>query len=429
MWFLTIGITQAQDTDSTKVYKKRVLETTELEFLSSYYTQDGDNAAVSGGVGSEELTDVHPTIVVAVPLNADDVLSLELGVSVYSSASSSNLNPFDGNSKANPFQASSGASSGDVWFNGVVGYSHSSDDRNSIWSANLSVASEYDYTSIGGGGSFTKLFNEKNTELSFKANVYIDNWKDLYPFELRFFDGGNGLDGNLFSRYTITGNQQYDPQFTRINDTGRNSYSVGLGVSQILSKNLQGSLSLDLVQQTGLLSTPFQRVYFSDVADSFIEEFHLADDIERLPDTRFKIAVGGRLHYFINEGFVLRTFYRYYSDDWGITSHTAKVELPIKLSSKFTLTPAYRFYTQTAADYFAPYETHLSTSEFYTSDYDLSGYNANQYSLGISYTDVFTKAKVFKWGLKSLDLNVNYYDRNTSFSAYMIAVGVKFVRN
>jgi hypothetical protein len=72
---------------------------------------------------------------------------------------------------------------------------------------------------------------------------------------------------------------------------------------------------IDLVQQDGLLSTPFPRVYFSDIADSFIENFQLADDIERLPDSRLKIAVGGRLNYYINETFVVRTFYRYYTDD------------------------------------------------------------------------------------------------------------------
>jgi len=93
-------------------------------------------------------------------------------------------------------------------------------------------------------------------------------------------------------------------------------------------------------------------------------DFQLADDIERLPDARTKIALGGRLNWYLSERFVLRTSYRYYFDDWGINSHTATVELPIKLSDKFTIYPSYRYYNQTAADYFAPYEAHLSTDEF-----------------------------------------------------------------
>lgn len=423
--FLKLSAQTSQD--STNVYKKRVLETTEIDFLSSYYTQDGDNAAVSGGTGTEELTDVTATFVVSIPLNEDDILTIDAGVSAYTSASSSNINPFD-DGTASPFQASSGASSGDVWSNLTASYSHSSDDRNDIWSTKLSVSTEYDYFSIGFGGSYTKLFNEKNTELSISANVYLDTWNAIYPIELRpFGENGNGINNSLFTQNTIIGNQNYSPLFTEFKDESRNSYSVGFGLSQILHKNVQGSLSVDLVKQDGLLSTPFQRVYFSDIADSFIEDFQLADAIEQLPDSRFKVAIGGRLNWYLSESFTVRTFYRYYFDDWGINSHTASIEIPFKLSDKFTLYPSYRFYNQTAADYFYPYETALSSYEFYTSDYDLSKYSSNQFGFGISYTDIFTKAHIWKFGLKSVDLKYYKYDRNTTFSSSIITAGLKFI--
>ncbi|WP_040495579.1 DUF3570 domain-containing protein [Fulvivirga imtechensis] len=417
----------AQEQDSVKVYKKRVLESAEIDILTSYYSQDGDNAAVSGGIGTEKLTDMAPSIIVSIPLNDDDVLTVDAGISAYSSASSSNVNPFD-RDDADEFQASSGASSSDVWFNVTGSYSHSSDDRNSIWSAKASVASEYDYLSIGFGGSYAKLFNEKNTEVSITGNVYLDTWNAIYPIELRpFSPDGNGINNSLFTQNTITGNVNYSPSFTRFDSEGRNSYSLGFGFSQIINKNMQGSLALDLVRQQGLLSTPFQRVYFSDVADSFIEGFHLADDVERLPDTRFKLAIGGRLNYYINQMFVVRTYYRYYSDDWGIRSTTASVELPVKISDKFTLYPSYRYYSQTAADYFAPYDQHLSTDEYYTSDYDLSKFNASQYGLGVSYTDIFTGIHIGKLGMKSIDLRYLMYKRDSGLTASMISVGFKFV--
>src|SRR5210317_1962911 len=79
--------------DTTNTYKKRVLESAEVDFLTSYYSQDGSNAAVSGGIGTEELTDFTPTFVVAVPLNDDDVLTIDVGISAYTSASSSNVDP------------------------------------------------------------------------------------------------------------------------------------------------------------------------------------------------------------------------------------------------------------------------------------------------------------------------------------------------
>ncbi len=417
----------AQEEASSSTYKKRVLETSEIDFLSSYYTQDGNNAAVTGGLGTEELSDITGTVVITIPLNADDVLTIDSGISAYTSASSSNVDPFDGNKNADAFVASSGASRQDVWSNFTLGYSHSSDDRNNIVSAKLSVSAEFDYFSFGFGGAYTKLFNEKNTEISINTNVYLDSWTAIYPVELRpFTPGGNGIENGIFTNNTITGNTNYSPIFIPFEEEKRNSYSLGINFSQILSKKLQASLTLDFVKQEGLLSTPFQRVYFNDFEDSFIDNFHLADAIEQLPNSRFKTAAGARLHYYINEVFVLRSYYRYYLDDWGIDSHTINLEAPIKITDKFTLYPSYRFYTQNQADYFSAYNQNLSTDAYYTSDYDLSKYKANQYGFGITYTDIFTNFQLWRFGLKSIHFKYNNYTRNSGLKANIISTSFNF---
>ncbi len=413
------------ETDNNGSYKKRVLESAEVEFLMNYYDQSGENAAVTGGKGTEDLQDLSPTILVSVPLNDDDVLTVQANISAYSSASSSNIDPFDGKKPADPFVASTGASRSDVWMNGIVGYSHSSDDRNRVWSADLSFSAEFDYTSVGGGGSYTWLFNEKNTEFSLHGNVYIDAWNLIYPVELRPSMIGGTPGNQLIQGIQIQGN--YQPQFTEISSKGRNSYSAGFGFSQILSSRMNAYLSADFIFQDGLLSTPFHRIYFSDVEDAFAENFHLAEGIERLPNSRFKTALGGRINYFVNERITLRTYYRYYFDNWGISSNTASIEIPVKITDKFTVYPSYRYYDQTAADYFAPYNQHLSTEQYYTSDYDLSKFHANNFGIGVSYTDVFTSKHIYKFGLKSVDLKYNKYDRNSKFSASMFSFGLKFV--
>ncbi len=402
-------------------YQKRVLEAAEVDLLFSYYEQEGQNAAVTGGEGTEELTDVTSSIVVNIPMNEDDILTVDVGLSAYTSASSSNVNPLDGNANnaVSPFIASSGASRKDQLAYFKPTYQHSSEDRNSIWNANAYVSTEYDYFSIGFGGGYTRLFNEKNTEISLSGQVFLDKWNSQYPIELRgaFFDD------------RIVGTGTYAPNFVAFQDEKRNSYSLSFSFSQILGKKLQGSLFMDIVSQNGLLSTPFQRVYFGDINDFFIDDFQLADNVERLPDSRFKLPLGGRLNYYLNDVIVLRTYYRFYSDNWGITSHTASLEVPIKITDKFTLYPNYRYYTQTAADYFYAKEAALSTFEFYTSDYDLSGYNANQFGLGLRYKDIFTKAKVFSFGLKTIDLRFNQYDRSDGLNAFIVTVGTTFVGN
>ncbi|MGW9687005.1 DUF3570 domain-containing protein [Flagellimonas sp. 2504JD1-5] len=408
----------AQQTNTS--YTQKVLETSEIDLLFSYYNQDGQNAAVTGGEGTEELTDATSTIVLRMPMNEDDVLTVDVGLSAYTSASSSNVDPLDGaNINPTPFDASSGESRKDLLAYINPSYQHSSEDRNSIWSANAYFSSEYDYFSIGFGGSYSKLFNEKNTELTLSANVFLDKWNAIYPIELRpgFFDD------------RITGNGTYNPNFTVFDKETRNSYSVSLSFSQILSKKLQGALVVDVVSQNGLLSTPFQRVYFGDAEDFFIDDFQLADDVERLPDSRFKVPFGGRLNFYASDFLILRTYYRFYWDNWGITSHTASIETPIKLTDRFTLYPTYRYYTQSAADYFYPKENALSTFDFYTSDYDLSKYDAHQYGFGVQYKDILTNTKILSFGLKTIDLRFSQYDRSDGLNAYILTLGTTFIGN
>ncbi len=464
--------------DSTSVFKKRVLETTELDILTSFYTQDGDNAAVTGGIGTEQLTDFATDIKVSIPLNDDDVLTIDGTISAYSSASSSNLNPFSGASSGydddddndddyddnvfnnggtptgSPWYASTGASKKDTWMNLNMGYSHSSDNRNTIFSSNLSFANEYDYTSTGGGIGLVKLFNDKNTELSFNTSVYFDWWKPQYPTEIKtyinengnlnadFFQGVDILDenGNPIDKLGVNAWKPINSDL--VQNKNRNTYSISLGFSQILSQTTQLSVFSDFVIQKGWLANPMQRVYFADISNYYIgnasgipfytddrnkDVFQLADDIERLPKSRIKIPVGVRINQYINEFLVIRTYYRYYFDDWGIKSHTVNVEIPVKLKEKFTLYPGYRFYYQSAADYFAPFEQNVSTSEYYTSDFDLSKFNSNQIGFGIQYTDIFTRSHLWSFGLKTFTLEYNYYFRNTGLKAQIISFGSTFI--
>ena len=465
----------AQQTADSTTFQKRALETTELSILTSFYTQDGKNAAVTGGIGSEQLNDYATNISVSIPIKQNGVLSIDGTISAYTSASSSNLNPWSGASSGEedddddddddddygtganigtPWAASSGASRQDVWTNLTVGYSNYSKDRNTIYSGNMSVSNEYDYFSIGTGVGLIKLFNQKNTELGIKANVYLDNWRPEYATEIKtyienggnlnrdFFEGTDILDqnGNIIDK--LSANAWKPTGNNLIDDTKRNTYSTSISLSQILSKTTQISIFSDIVYQTGWLANPMQRVYFADKTNFYIgtassipfyteernkDVFQLADDIERLPNSRLKIPVGVRLNQYITENFVLRSYYRYYFDNWGITGHTIDAELAIKIGQKFTIYPNYRFYTQTAADYFAPFEQHLSTKEFYTSDFDLSKFKASQIGLGLKYTDIFTKSHIWKFGLKNLTLDYNYYNRNTGLKAHIISLGADFI--
>ncbi len=447
----------AQDSGVDSVnttYKKRVLEAAEVDLLFSYYGQEGKHSAVGGGIGTEKLTDVTPTIVVKLPVGEDNQVTVDMGVSAYTSASSSNINPFDASAgasrggggyyddddgrrinnptgRANPLYESTGASRSDALKSFSLSYSHSSDDRNTILSVHGSLSTEFDYDSKGFGVGLTKLWNSKNTELGIKSQVYLDQWHPIYPTEIKsYYEAGGNLNLGFFRGVVITGDGNYSPvqgfQFPDI--TRRNSYSISVSFSQILSQRLQTSVFFDVIRQEGLLSTPYHRIYFADRAASYIEDYQLADDIERLPDTRMKFPIGIRLHYYINEFLTLRSYYRYYFDDWGANAHTASLEIPVKVSSSWTVYPMYRFYNQSAVDYFAPFGGHVSTERYYTSDYDLSTFYSQQFGAGVRYTDVLQGFKIISFGFKSIDLRYNHYLRNDGLKANIISFGVVFTK-
>lgn len=45
----------------------------------------------------------------------------------------------------------------------------------------------------------------------------------------------------------------------------------------------------------------------------------------------------------------------------------------------------------------------------------------------VSYTDIFLKSHIWKFGLKSVDLKYNSYKRNTGLNANIVSAGFKFL--
>ena len=381
-----LGIVQLGFSQSDGYQMKKNTKEIEIDFLSGYYQQDGNNAAVTGGIGTEKLTDASNIIVVKIPLDSINSISATFGADYYTSASTDNIN-----------NNVSSASSKDVRAYGNIAYQRKNLRAGSTWGARAGFSVEYDYSSIQGGLSYSKEFNEGNSEFSLSAQAFIDKWTLFFPSELR---GEVSL-----------------PQ------SDRQSYNLQMGFAQVINKRLQMHLSIDAIYMKGLLSTPFHRVYFAD---------QLSPDIERLPDSRLKLPIGLRLNYFPFDNFVIRSYYRFYWDDFGIRAHTLSLETPIKLSNIFTISPFYRYNSQSAADYFAAFAVHNSTEEFYTSDFDLSELSSHKVGVGFKYAPLygigrakvpFTK-KLFMF--KSAELRSALYRRDTGLDAFIISVGLSF---
>lgn len=330
------------------LYSKKQLSKTDVQLLFSFYTQNNDHSAVTGGIGTEDLQ-VY-TSQVAIHHQKDTVKTYHFsgGVDVISSASTDNID----------FEISS-ASKVDIRGYMKVEYDRRIRHSGLTLGFSVSASQESDYRSLGSGISLSHLNKSKSRELSLLLQSYFDN--------LLWYDGGKWNE--LVYPEELRNKEWFDIYH-------RNSYNASFGIYQTLNRKMAIGFYPGISYQEGLLSTPFHRVYFTDKSER----------VENLPRHRLKVPIGLQLNSFVGKRCVVRTNYRYYWDDFGIVSHAVTIEVPVKITSAITLTPFARFYSQTAVDYFKPYGEHDTSQPFYTSDYDLSEFTSVKSGLGFRRT-------------------------------------------
>lgn len=382
--FALLGIMRlsAQSAADSTAYKSTKLKIDEINLVSSYYRQDGDNAAVTGGVGSEKLTDISNAIDLRLikygKTGKKHSWDLEVGVDHYTSASSDMID----------MSANTSASSEDTRFYPSIHYTVENEAKGNTFSVGISSSTEFDYQSFGGNVSYSKKTKNRNGEFTAKFQAYLDQVKMVLPVELRTGEG-------------------YGTE-------SRNTFAGSLSYTQVVNKNLQLAFLADVISQSGFLSLPFHRVYFDDGS------VHQ----EKLPDSRLKIPLGIRASYFVGDSFIIRGYYRFYTDDWGLNSHTVDLEVPVKLSSVFSLSPFYRYYTQSEINYFKGYRLHTASEEFYTSNFDLSKFDSNFMGMGLKYTPL--KGVLGLKHFHTVELRYGHYSRTTNMVSDIISIAIKY---
>ena len=392
----TIALNNATGKDSTQ-YNPRKLRLDEVDLFSSYYTQNGDHSAVTGGIGTEKVTDLSNGIslnFVWTNRNLNkNTLSAALGFDAHSSASQA-------------YVSKTGAShaTGNRLYPSLDWTVENSKTGNAFGLGGY-ISYEYNYASIGGDLHYALKTDNKNGEFSVKLQGYYDLVTLIYPSE--FIPAGS-----ITTNYGNHGGE--DGHRGNLGTSPRQTYTASFAYSQIINSKLQVALLGDVVGQNGYLGLPFHRVYFSNGKDT----------IEKLPASRFKLPIGARLNYFLGDDIILRSYYRYFFDNWGIRSNTANLEVAYKISPFFSISPFYRYYNQTQAKYFAPYEGHSPTDQYYTSNYEFSNFNSQFFGLGIRLAP---PKGVFGWqNLHELEFRYGHYSQTTDLVSDVFSVSLGF---
>lgn len=386
------GFAQSQ-ADSSK-YEHHTLTFEEANIVFSYYHQNGHNSAVTGGIGTEKLTDISNSFDVKFYRYDEKfrkhVWDFELGVDHYTSASSDMVD----------LKANSSASHADTRIYPSINWTRENEKKGTTIGAGLSYSHEFDYNSYSGNINFAAKTRNRSGEFSARFQAYLDQVKLVLPTEL--IPATSGTSG------ASRGDEHRYPS------SSRNTFDLALSYSQVVNQRLQVSFLADAVAQQGYLSLPFHRVYFTD---GTIHQ-------ETLPSSRIKLPLGIRANYFLGDKIILRAYYRYYTDDWGLTSHTASLEVPVKFTPFVSITPFYRYYVQTAIKYFASYEAHFWGEKYYTSNYDLSAFNSQFFGAGIRLTP--PKGVFGIQNLNMLELRYGHYTKNIGMQSDIISLNLKF---
>ncbi len=398
----------------------KLLDPIEIDLISNYYLQDGNHSPVNGGEGTEKLDVITESIQINIPVKKEIKIALNGGVEFFSSASqngnggtTSNNNEGENDERRSDDdddddddEYTSGASQygGKVKRDKIVlfgvGLSKEILKKNMEIGGNAGFYKDGNVTSSSLGFSFSKSTKDNNNTIGVDFHHYRDLWNVIYPAQGETINGTEHLADNI-----------------------RHTFSTSLSYTRVINKKLVGAVMVDIVYQKGMLNTPYHRVYFSD------QELPA---VERLPTSRLKIPIGLRLNYHASDIIILRTFYRFYFDNWGIKGNTFSLEMPIKAASWLRVYPFYRFHTQTAAKHFEGFKQSISSETFYTADYDLSAVNTHKFGVGFSVAPVNgllrTKGSENRAAsmFKSLDFRYAYYTRNDGLTGHMITAGLKF---
>jgi Protein of unknown function (DUF3570) len=424
MCFLVLHAFSQMTPKDTSAYKSRPLKLDEVEIVSSYYDQTADKSAVSGGqlgpVGNGNVTDLSNGVELKFvgwdPKGRKNSLIGGFGIDHHTAASQAYVD-------------SSGKAKKDgLRLYPTLDWTIENTKKGTGFGIGAYYSAEHNYYhSIGLNTSFSQK-THNNGEFSVKLTGYFDKIKMILPSELIPVDSvqvptGTPQDsivyvttasGRTEALSYSTGQVVSKGAKVNIPSSSRDSYSASFSFTQVINSRTQAAVLVDLAYQTGYLGLPFHRVYFADSTRA---------KVENLPSERFKLPIGFRLNYFLGDNIIVKTYYRFYMDSWGLRSHTASIEVPVKITPFFSISPFYRYYIQTAVNYFAPYQVHTPADQYYTSNYALSAFSANFYGAGFRLAP--PKGILMK-DFNSLEIRYAHYTETTDLVSNVISLDLKF---
>lgn len=236
------------------------------------------------------------------------------------------------------------------------------------------LSKEYDYLSLGLNGSLARDFNQKNTTVSAGLSYSYDS-----------IDPEGGRPVPLSSMVVDIGQYASDADYrtafdaTRLDGSdNKTTTDILFGLTQVINRRTIMQFNYGYSSVDGYITDPFKVL-------SVVNAQGLTQDLiyENRPDKHTKHNFYWQTKYAMDNG-VVDVSYRFATDDWQIDSHTVDSRLRFNLADDSYIQPHFRYYQQSAAEFYQPFLTDNQALPMYASaDYRLAEMTA--YTLGLEY--------------------------------------------
>jgi len=214
------------------------------------------------------------------------------------------------------------------------------DDGENMLSFGAYYSAEIDYTGKAVFMNYVRQLNEQNTAIGIGIAQSFDTWNPVYDRELA--------------------------------KDNRNETKIDFSVNQLISPTFSMQAIYSYMYSEGFLSSPYHYVLQDNIAK-----------FENYPDTRVGHAFALKGVYLLDSANAMNFSYRYYFDDWDISSNTVNIEELHDFSSKFTSGIRFRYYTQTKSNFVQDIGSYQVNDAYFATDYRMSAFDS--YTIGIPF--------------------------------------------
>jgi Tfp pilus assembly protein PilW len=248
------------------------------------------------------------------------------------------------------------------------------------------VSSESDYLAQQVAGRWNRDFRAQTVNLSLGSSV---GWDAIAPVQ---------------------------DDDTHTGDAHKTTLHWNAVMTEVVSPTLLVRYGVEYNLVNGLQHNPYRNVYAGGT-----------NVPERHPDERQRRDAFLRVNQALPNRASLKFSYRFYNDDWGVNSHELGTRLSQYVTRGLSARWEYRYYTQTAADFFrTTYASVNGVDGFLTGDYRLGVLSSHLFGASLrADLEAFAPTRAFTRRM-TLWLDLERYFNSNNYSANVVETGVDF---